>query len=76
MGTLKECPNPPALWLRRAKPGSANAIVGSLGRISEESRGGDCYHFVSLCSVCLRQRLQYFDSFSFSAFARLFLVLE
>jgi hypothetical protein len=33
-------------------------------------------YFVSLCSVCLRQRLQYFDSFSFSAFARLFLVLE
>ncbi len=32
--------------------------------------------FVSLCSVCLRQRLQYFDSFSFSALARLFLVLE
>jgi len=33
-------------------------------------------YFVSLCSVCLRQRLQNFDSFSFSAFARLFLVLE
>jgi hypothetical protein len=33
-------------------------------------------YFVSLCSVCLRQRLQYFDSFSFSALARLFLVLE
>jgi hypothetical protein len=26
MGTLKGFPNPPALWLRRAKPGYANAI--------------------------------------------------
>ena len=33
-------------------------------------------HFVSLCSVCLRHLLQYFDSLSFSAFARLFFVLE
>jgi hypothetical protein len=37
---------------------------------------GDQIHFVSLCSVCLRHLLQYFDSFSFSAFARLFFVLE
>ena len=27
MGTLKGSPNPPALWLRQAKPASANAIV-------------------------------------------------
>jgi hypothetical protein len=33
-------------------------------------------HFVSLCSVCLRHLLQNFDSLSFSAFARLFFVLE
>ena len=33
-------------------------------------------HFVSLCSVCLRHLLQYFESLSFSAFARLFFVLE
>jgi len=26
MGTLKGFPNPPALWLRRAKPGSAYAM--------------------------------------------------
>jgi hypothetical protein len=26
MGTLKGFPNPPALWLCRAKPGDANAI--------------------------------------------------
>ena len=28
MGTLGGFPNPPALWLRRAKPGFANAIMG------------------------------------------------
>ncbi len=33
-------------------------------------------HFVSLCSVCFLQRAQYFDNFSFSALARLFLVVE
>jgi hypothetical protein len=27
MGTLKGFPNPPALWLRRAKPAFANALV-------------------------------------------------
>jgi hypothetical protein len=31
MGTLGGFPNPPALWLRRAKPGFAYAIMGSLG---------------------------------------------
>ena len=32
MGTQGGFPNPPALWLRRAKPGSAYAIVmGTLG---------------------------------------------
>jgi hypothetical protein len=30
MGTLRGFPNPPALWLRRAKPGYANAIMGIL----------------------------------------------
>jgi len=29
MGTLKGFPNPPALWLRRAKPAFANAIDGN-----------------------------------------------
>ncbi len=31
MGTLRGFPNPPALWLRRAKPGYANAIMGTVG---------------------------------------------
>ena len=30
MGTLKGFPNPPALWLRRAKPACAHAIMGTL----------------------------------------------
>ena len=30
MGTLGGFPNPPALWLRRAKPGYANAFMGTL----------------------------------------------
>ena len=30
MGTLKGFPNPPAIWLRRAKPAYANAIMGTL----------------------------------------------
>ena len=30
MGTLKGFPNPPALWLRRAKPAFAYAIMGTL----------------------------------------------
>jgi hypothetical protein len=30
MGTLGGFPNPPALWLRRAKPGFANAMMGTL----------------------------------------------
>ena len=30
MGTLKGFPCPPALWLRRAKPAFAHAIVGTL----------------------------------------------
>jgi hypothetical protein len=30
MGTLKGFPTPPALWLRRAKPGYAYAIRGTL----------------------------------------------
>jgi hypothetical protein len=29
MGTLRGFPNPPALWLRRAKPGYAYAIKSS-----------------------------------------------
>src|ERR1039457_5345425 len=31
MGTLGGFPNPPALWLRRAKLASANAVLGTLG---------------------------------------------
>ncbi len=31
MGTLGGFPNPPAFWLRRAKPGYAYAIMGTLG---------------------------------------------
>ena len=31
MGTLGGFPNPPALWLRRAKPAFAYAIMGTLG---------------------------------------------
>ena len=76
MGTLEGFPNPPALWLRRAKPGSANAIFDFLKGNPEEFGRGDYPHFVSLCSVCLRHLLQNFDSLSFSAFARLFFVLE
>ena len=30
MGTLRGFPNPPALWLRRAKPAFAYAIMGTL----------------------------------------------
>ena len=30
MGTLTGFPIPPALWLRRAKPAFANAIMGTL----------------------------------------------
>ena len=30
MGTLGGFPTPPALWLRRAKPGCAYAIMGTL----------------------------------------------
>jgi hypothetical protein len=30
MGTLGGFPYPPALWLRRAKPGSAYAIIATL----------------------------------------------
>jgi len=30
MGTLKGFPTPPALWLRRAKPAFADAIMGTL----------------------------------------------
>jgi hypothetical protein len=30
MGTLGGFPNPPALWLRRAKPGYAYAFMGTL----------------------------------------------
>jgi len=90
MGTLRGFPNPPALWLRRAEPGYAYAVMETrkgfptLG--STETAGGtvgrtpawrnEVDHFVSLCSVCLRHLLQYFDSLSFSAFARLFFVLE
>jgi hypothetical protein len=70
MGTLRRFPNPPALWLRQAKPAFANAIP--YWRMC----GAGDRHFVSLCSVCFRQRPQYFDNFSFSALARLFLVVE
>jgi hypothetical protein len=31
MGTLGGFPNPPALWLRRAKPALAYAIMGLTG---------------------------------------------
>jgi hypothetical protein len=76
MGTLGGFPNPPALWLRRAKLACANAIDGNgRGRASRKNCRGEA-HFVSLCSVCLRHLLQNFDSLSFSAFARLFFVLE
>jgi hypothetical protein len=30
MGTLKGFPNPPALWLRLAKPAFAYAVMGTL----------------------------------------------
>jgi hypothetical protein len=30
MGTLGGFPNPPALWRSQAKPGSANALMGTL----------------------------------------------
>jgi hypothetical protein len=30
MGTLKGFPNPPALWLRWAKPTFANAVMGTV----------------------------------------------
>jgi hypothetical protein len=33
MGTLGGFPNPPALWLQRAKPASANAANGNLGSL-------------------------------------------
>jgi hypothetical protein len=109
-GTLRGFPNPPALWLRRAKPGYAYAGDGNPGdktlagdktlervpiavalageaclsqcgrgnprNASEEWRSGSANHFVSLCSVCFRHLLQNFDSLSFSAFARLFFVVE
>ena len=51
-------------------------VVGALEVVRGSLGGETITYFVSLCSVCLRQRLQNFDSFSFSAFARLFLVLE
>ena len=38
MGTLGGFPNPPALWLRRAKPGYAYAIHGNPGRVPKPSR--------------------------------------
>jgi hypothetical protein len=31
MGTLTGFPNPAALWLHRARPGSADAVMGTLG---------------------------------------------
>src|SRR5687767_9617913 len=34
MGTLKGSPDPPALWLRRAKPASANATVPQVSVIA------------------------------------------
>jgi hypothetical protein len=56
-------------------------LMGTLGgfpcpRHRERVCGAEADHFVSLCSVCFRHRLQYFDNFSFSALARLFLVVE
>jgi hypothetical protein len=33
MGTLRGFPSPPALWLRRAKPGYANAVDGNCERV-------------------------------------------
>ena len=38
METLGGFPNLPALGLRRAKPGFANAIMETLGRVSKPSR--------------------------------------
>jgi hypothetical protein len=38
MGTLGGFPNPPALWLWRAKPAFAYAIMGALGRVPKPSR--------------------------------------
>ena len=40
MGTLGGFPNPPALWLWRAKPAFAYAIMGALGRVPKPSRDG------------------------------------
>ena len=37
MGTLGGFPNPPALWLRRAKPGFAYATMGTLGGLAVHS---------------------------------------
>jgi hypothetical protein len=69
-------PTQATLRLRRASPAVANAVIRALevvrGSLWEETNT----YFVSLCSVCLRHRLQNFESFSFSAFARLFFVLE
>ena len=41
MGTLGGFPNPPALWLRRAKPGYAYAIMGTLGGFASPSAPAD-----------------------------------
>ena len=40
MGTLGGFPNPPALWLRRAKPASADAIEGKTRRFATPFRDG------------------------------------
>jgi sulfoxide reductase catalytic subunit YedY len=37
MGTLRGSPNPPAHWLRRAKPASANAINGLAREVTPEA---------------------------------------
>jgi hypothetical protein len=50
MGTLKGFPNPPALWLRRAQPACANAVVETLG-VPKPSRA-----LASAATARLRQR--------------------
>ena len=37
MGTLEGFPNPPALWLRRAKPAFAYAMMGTLEGLAAHS---------------------------------------
>jgi hypothetical protein len=41
MGTLGGFPNPPALWLRQAKPASANAMTGAGARHADRVSVGE-----------------------------------